>query len=207
MSYDPNQIESDLRRMCPAELDEALLARLDSCAQGTWKELDPAEVAFGKRLAGIGPAPLSAALTESLESLLSGVAFPKDGNIVPFPQQEVAPEPKRQRGWWSAAAVVALTGALSAFLVPTEKGPSQVAKLPSDRPVLSNSAAEKLVPAGFRSGLQEARDEGVVWQQNQPHRVLRVVYNERVTWKDAQGRTVELEQPRVEYILVPSKTD
>jgi hypothetical protein len=28
-----------------------------------------------------------------------------------------------------------------------------------------------------------------------------------VTLKDANGRTVQVEQPRVEYMLVPAKTD
>jgi hypothetical protein len=65
-----------------------------------------------------------------------------------------------------------------------------------------------LVPAGFDRGLSEASDEGVVWQSaNRPHRVLKVVYQERVTLKDSAGRTYQVEQPRVEYILVPAKTD
>jgi hypothetical protein len=34
-----------------------------------------------------------------------------------------------------------------------------------------------------------------------------VVYKDLVTLKDASGRTVQVEQPRVEYMLVPAKTD
>ena len=65
-----------------------------------------------------------------------------------------------------------------------------------------------LVPAGFNRGLSEASDEGVVWQANdQPHRVVKVVYIDKVTMKDGNGRTYQMERPRVEYILVPAKID
>jgi hypothetical protein len=37
--------------------------------------------------------------------------------------------------------------------------------------------------------------------------VVRVVYKDHVTLRDASGRTMEVEQPRVEYMLVPDKTD
>ena len=41
----------------------------------------------------------------------------------------------------------------------------------------------------------------------QPQRVLKVVYMDRVTLKDSAGRTYQVEQPRVEYILVPATAD
>jgi hypothetical protein len=69
-------------------------------------------------------------------------------------------------------------------------------------------ATGELIPASFKRGLSETRDEGVIWQTNeQPHRVLKVVYVDRATLKDAQGRTYQVEQPRVEYLLVPAQTD
>jgi hypothetical protein len=81
-----------------------------------------------------------------------------------------------------------------------------VASVPS-APV-TNSANGNFVPAGFNRGLSEVHDEGVVWKSNsQPHSVVRVVYKDLVTLKDANGRTVQVEQPRVEYMLVPAKTD
>ncbi|MCX6866861.1 MAG: hypothetical protein NTV46_11725, partial [Verrucomicrobia bacterium] len=65
-----------------------------------------------------------------------------------------------------------------------------------------------LIPAGITRGLSEARDEGVIWQANdQPHRVLKIIYMDRVTLKDTTGQTYQVDQPRVEYILVPAKTD
>lgn len=208
MSLDPTTPESDLRRLRPAALDESLLERLDACAAGTWKKLEPAEIAFEKKLNGFMPVQLSAALTASLEATLAGVAFPKEEKIVPFPKPEVT-TPRRQRGWWGAAAAVGLIGAFSALLVPM--GPDKTAGVtsaPVVRPANVSSSGDRLVPAGFNRGLREASDEGIVWKENdQPHRMLKVVYDERASFKDSQGRTVELEQPRVEYILVPEKTD
>ena len=48
----------------------------------------------------------------------------------------------------------------------------------------------------------------MIVQENQlPHRLLKVVYMDRVTLKDADGRTYQVEQPRIEYILVPATAD
>lgn len=208
MSLDPSNLESDLRGLRPAALDEALLARLEACAGDTWTALDPAELAFEKRLAAVAPGKLPAALTASLEAALAGVRFPNDEKIVPFPRQETT-TPRHKRGWRSAAAAVALTGAITAFMVPMnhDKGPV-AGSPPASRPVPSAAAGDKLTPAGFNRGLSEASDEGVIWQpNNQPQRVLKMVYMDRVTLRDPSGRTIEVEQPRVEYILVPAQTD
>ena len=208
MSLEPPTIESELRNLRPAALDEALLARLDACAGDTWTDLDPAELAFEKHLRGTTPAKLPAGLTASLEAALAGVRFPNEEKIVSFPKREVA-APRGNRGWWSAAAAVALTGAITAFLVPMNHRQAPVAvDSPKSSPAPSLTNSDKLIPAGFGSDLSEARDEGVIWQKNnRPHRVVKFVYMDRVTLKDASGATYQVEQPRVEYILVPAKTD
>jgi hypothetical protein len=208
MSLDPSTLESDLRQLRPAQLDESYLARLESCAEGTWKELGPAETAFEKHLRTSTPSRLPANLAASLEAALADVRFPNDEKIVPFPRHQTH-APSRNRGWWGAAAAVAVAGAVTAFMMPADHGTGPVAgSTPDSRITPSPNTPSKLVPAGFNRGLSEASDEGVIWQSDgQPHRVLKVVYMDRVTLKDANGSTVEVEQPRVEYILVPAKTD
>ena len=43
----------------------------------------------------------------------------------------------------------------------------------------------------------------MIWQSNQqPHRVLKVVYQDRVTYRDPSGKTYQVEQPRVEPLLL-----
>jgi hypothetical protein len=75
-------------------------------------------------------------------------------------------------------------------------------------PPITAPASLNLVPASFNRGLSEVHDEGVVWKSNnQPHTVVRVVYKDLITLKDANGRTFQVERPRIEYMLVPAKTD
>lgn len=203
MPADPSSIENDLRQLHAAALDDALLARLEACADGVWTRLSPAELEFEHRLRAIAPAPLPDSLMASLESKLAGVPFQAAApKIVRFPEAG-SRTARRSGGWWAAAAV-ALLGALAGSFVPFGSTEKPVAAAPSVRP----APAAPLVPAGFNRDLRETSDEGVIWHSSkQPHRVLKVVYQERVTLKDAAGRTYEVEQPRVEYILVPAKTD
>jgi hypothetical protein len=209
MSLDPASLDSDLRRLRPATLDERLLERLDACTEGNWTELSAAELAFEQRLRGQAPAALPASLMDSLVMTLSDVRFANEEKIVRFPHKE-ASSPRNNRGWWGAAAAVALTGAVTALMVPVKKqDPGPVAAFPHDPKITRPAnAGSPLLPAGFKRGLSEARDEGVIWQpDHRPHRVLKVVYQDRVTLKDAAGATYQVEQPRVEYILVPARTD
>lgn len=211
MSLDPSSLESELRQLRAAALNEALLARLEACAANTWTTLGPEEIRFEQQLLAIAPAKPPPALMASLETTLRDVSFPHAQNIVRLPTPQ-SPTPRHHRAWWSAAAAVALTGAITALLVPTRQNPANLAGAPAGRhttsPARTAKTSDPFIPAGFNRGLTEARDEGVVWQANtQPHRVLKVVYTERVTLKDAAGRNYQIEQPRVEYILVPAKSD
>jgi hypothetical protein len=209
MSLDPSSLESDLARLRPTALDESLLARLDACATDTWPHLQPAEIQFEQRLRAITPATLPFTQQTSLESALRDVPFPGIDHILPFPIQKPAAL-NHHRAWWSAAAAaVALIGAITALRVPINHHPDKLASTPPESRTTSPApVAPELVPAGITRGLSEARDEGVIWQSNdQPHRVLKIIYMDRVTLKDAAGHTYQVDQPRVEYILVPAKTD
>jgi hypothetical protein len=208
MSFDPSTLEADLRRLNAAPLDDSLLARLDACTEDSWSRLSPAETAAEHRLRAETPAALPASLMASLEEVVRNVPYPGDDKIVSFPS--VAPARRRQgKPWWATAAAVALTGVLTAFLVPVK--PVETASNTSNRDrsrIAASPAAGELVPAGFNSGLSEAVDQGVVWQADQqPHRVLKVVYKDVVTLKDTNGGTYQLERPRVEYFLVPANTN
>jgi hypothetical protein len=208
MSPDPSSLESELRQLRAAALDEALLARLEACTANTWTTLDPEQIRFEQQLLAIAPVKLPPTLMASLEASLHDLPFPNTQNIVPFPTPQ-AHTPRHHRAWWSAAAAVALTGALTALLVPIHPHPAKLAGAPAGtHPTAPARSSAPSIPAGFNRSLTEARDEGVVWQSNtQPHRVLKVIYADRVTLKDASGRNYQLEQPRVEYILVPANSD
>ena len=215
MSVDLSSLESTLGHLRPATLDPALLARLDACADRTWTGLSAAECALAKQLEARAPAPLPAALLAALEAIVCSVRFPAVANIVRFPDSRssalspLEPSPPHPRAWWSAAAAVALIGAAAAWWVPTRHAADALAASPpARRATLPARPPGQLIPAGFHRGLTEARDEGVIWPTHtQAQRVVRVVYQDRVTLKDSTGKTYQLEQPRVEYILVPANAD
>ncbi len=212
MASDPSpSLENDLRQLRAAALDESLLARIEACADGSIARLDPAELEFEQRLRGMIPKGLSPELLASLEATAATVPFPAaEPKIVHFPVREPASSQSVRRGrqWWGAAAAVALFGALAGWLVPSGNPVQPVAGSRPSAPLMRPNAPASLVPASFNRGLSVASDEGVIWHSSQqPHRVLKVVYQDRVTLKDAAGRTYQVEQPRVEYIFVPAKTD
>lgn len=214
MSSDTNPIDPDLRTLRAAALDDALLDRLDACANGQWTRLEPAELAFERSLKALAPAKLPASLMASLETITAGAPFPsEEAKILTFPEKNVATK-RTHRSGWAAAAAVAICGALTALMLPHGGGTNRLAhstNIPTPPPAASGDSAiqqDRLVPAGFNSGISETRDEGVVWAPNKtPHRVVRVVSVDKVTYKDASGRTYQIEKPRVDYILVPDKAD
>ena len=206
MNHDLHDLESSLAGLRPTGADSALLARLESAAEGTLTELTAAELRLESTLRGHRPLALPAEFFASLENVLASTPFPVGEKIVMFTKGNVAPKNIRRFRPMLAAAAVALLGAATALLVPpgatgTKSGGGVTSTSPP-RPLVG-----AFVPASYGNHVQTASDEGVVWQENRPHRVVRVVYNERASFINSDGKRVEVEQPRVEYILVPEKID
>ncbi len=208
MTPDPSSIEQDLNKLIPAALDETLLDRLDACTSNSLTRLNPDEIQFEGLLLSNKPFSLPAALMTSLEAIVSTTAFPQNENILPFPKPRTTTR-HVDRKWFAVAAAVALCGAITALLLPVQTKPRPLA---SSKPAPAAPHAlqhpESLVPASFNRELSEARDEGVVWRpNNNAQRVLKVVYKELRTYTAPDGRTYQIEQPRIEYILLPEKSD
>lgn len=219
-SSDSKELEKALRDLSPLALEADFLSRLEAAAEGTLTALTAAELRFEESLrATYKPQPLDTDFMSRLEGVVSNVAFPVDEKIVLFPKtapiSKTAKPSGRQRPMWAAAAAVAFIGAATALFMPAQKpAASPVVKNSTSAPSASLSSApvtnpnSHFVPAGFNRGLGDATDEGVVWHDPaKPHRVVRVTYLDRVTFKNAEGKTVEAVQPRTEYILVPEKMD
>jgi hypothetical protein len=207
MNSDLSSLEAQLRELRAVPLDDAFLTRLEDAAEGSLSALSSAQEGFEARLRNNSPLPLSADFLASLETILTGVPFPGEVKIVPFPRNRpVEVAAPRKRPIWAAAAAVALIGAASALWMPNEKPTAQLTQ--STTPSAPLVAVSNLVPASYNRGVSEVHDEGVVWKsKTQPHNLVRVVYKDRITLKDDKGRTYQVEQPRVEYLLVPAKTD
>lgn len=210
MNPDPSSLEAELRELQAATLDEAFLLRLEAAADGSLTRLTHEEIRFEALLRESRPATLSPDFLAKLEAIVHEVPFAVDEKIVLFPKANTSAHPRRSRPMWGAAAAVALIGAASALLIPTaSKAPENLARraAPVSQPAAPSSGGN-FVPASFGRGLSEVRDEGIVWKSNnQPHSVVRVVYKDKMTLKDEKGRTFQVEQPRVQYMLVPAKTD
>ena len=211
MNLDTPQIEELLRSMRPTRIPAGLRTRIESAIASAH---DPLQ----STIASSRPSPLPPALASRLEDALSRIPHPHSQKVVHFPATR--PQPTAAPAWkkWAVAAAVALMGATSALLVPNPPDgatasqattPTQPQPPPSARtPSPSAPNAGALVPAGYRRGLSEAKDEGIVWQpQYGPHRRLKLVYRELVTLRDPSGRVYQVERPRVEYVLVPAKVD
>lgn len=200
-------LEAELCDLKAVALDQAFLTRLEASAEGTWTELTYQELRFENLLRETRVAKLDPAFLAELEKAVRDVPFITDEKIVHFPKVLAPAAARRQRPIWAAAAAVALIGGASALLVPAGKTPQNAPRQTASAPT-TRSAANNFVPASFNRGLSEVRDEGVIWKSNnQPQRIVRVVYKDQVTLKDSKGRTAHVEQPRVEYMLVPAKTD
>lgn len=213
MKQDHASLEAELRTLQAAMLDDELLLRLEAAADGTQIQLTREELQFEESLRKISPARLSPDFLAQLEAVVHEVPFSVNEKIVLFPkgqQGKQAPAARGTRPMWGAAAAVAVIGAVSALMIPAGKAPQDVARQDSPRTSApsANTAPANLIPASFNRGVSEVSDQGIVWKSNnQPHSVVRVVYQDRITLKDASGRTYQVEQPKVKYMLVPAKAD
>jgi len=221
MSDDLQALEATLGGLRPAVLDRMLLARLEDSTNGYLTSLTPAEAQFDSALRQIRPASLSPAFLATLEATLThraATAATAASTLVAFPQPVPTPAAHSRHGhrpMLAAAAAVALLGAAAALFLPG-KGSPRIASAPTSHPTpaqpFSTAPAspnnQNFVPAAFNTGLSQVSDEGVLWQsKNQPQRVVKVVYWDRVTLVNPEGKKIECEVPRVEYILVPEKVD
>jgi hypothetical protein len=205
MNLEIEQIEELLRGMRPRAVSEERKRRIDTALTQAYAQ-DPLRSA----IASTRPSPLSTDLAKRLEESLSRIPHPDTRKVVHFPAHR---EKVTTPAWRKLAAVaaVAMLGATSALLIPynaTSEVPMAQAPPAARSAVAASINADSLVPAGYRRGLSEAKDEGIVWQPHYgPHRRLKLIYRELVTQRDASGRIYQVERPRVEYVLVPAKVD
>jgi hypothetical protein len=216
MKQDHSSLEAELRSLQAAMLDDELLQRLEAAADGTQTQLTREEIRFEEFLRQTSPARLSPDFLAELETVVRDVPFPVNEKILLFPKGQhgrQAPTARGNRPMWAAAAAVAVIGALSALMIPAGKPPVSGDVARQDTPPVSALLAAKtdtgnLIPASFNRGVSEVSDAGIVWKSNnQPHSLVRVVYQDRITLKDKDGRTYQVEQPKVKYMLVPAKAD
>ncbi len=214
MSKIPTIAEQKLADLQPNKLDEDFMSRLLASTDGSLTELTDAERQFETSLCKFSPPKLSSSFDSTLIDILNNTPFHVDEKIVLFHKStsraSAAPS-KFRRFNIAAAAAVALLGSLAAWITPTPNKetvvivPERIIQQPSP---ITTQTPSSFAPAGFKRSLSGTRDEGVIWNpSNRPHRVMRFTYMERVTMKNEKGELIQVEQPRVEYVVIPEKLD
>jgi len=194
MQRDDIALENALARTIPSRLNARLLDRLTRVLDSASAPVSAVDEDFVEMLSSRQPAAMSEPLMSRLASLAdaasAAIDMPRAEKVVPFRR-------------YAAAAAIALAGAVAALLAPINRNPPAVAE--QEAPATSGFSGNTrgFVPAAYERGLSDARTEGVIWRDNAPHRVLRIVYTDTITLRNEAGETVEVEQPRVEYIVVP----
>jgi hypothetical protein len=208
MEPEIQELEDTLKSLRPAASADDCMARLLAAVESRLPTADPA---LERDLARLRPAPLGGGVAERLLETVARVPFPVDEKVVLFPGA-TKPAAKRasRNSWIAAAAAVAVLGGFAAMMVegPTGSRTAPVAKSDGERRSAPVGDATGFVPAALGSGVQEASDEGVMWTKDgRPMRMVRVIYNDRVKYLNERGEIIEVERPRVEYLMVPEKID
>jgi hypothetical protein len=205
MNTEFQELEHRLSAMRPAAPDEGLLSRLEDAMEDRLALPVVEDARFEAMVRGAQPVKIPAALMASLESIVSSTPFPLDDNIVLFTKGSAAPRFKRRYRPIAAAAAVACLGAATALFMPTAPRESVAVEKHTGSAVNHALSAPGYVPASFGRNVEDASDEGVILKDGKPHRVMKIVYKEQGSFINAEGKRIEVEQPRVEYILVPEK--
>lgn len=203
MENEHPSLEAGLTALAPNALDEDFIIRLQGCAEGTWSSLLEDEIHFEHQLRAFPPAALDASYLDTLVAACSNASRTNQADVIQLGEHRPF---WKSRSGMAAAAAIALLGAVTALFVPhsTKKSPGTIANTAMPVPTVSSS---NFIPAGYNRNLSEARSEGVIWRNREPHRIVRIVYTERVTLNNSKGERIELEQPRVEYVIVPAEVD
>lgn len=208
MDSEFQDIEDALKAIRPASLAPASMDRFLAAVEGRGLASDPALRSVESSLESMTPRAVRSQVADAMLATVSAVPFPVDEKVVLFPgTSKPAGKSASRRPWYAAAAAVAVAGAFSAMMVdqPRVKSGSPVASVESRIPTRQPTG---FVPASVGSGLEEAKDEGVMWTNDgKPVRMVRVIYMDKAKYRNAQGKIIEVERPRVEYLMVPEKID
>jgi hypothetical protein len=204
MDEDFQELEATLKGMRPVAPDAACMDRLLAALE---RRMPAADVTMERELGKLSPSALAGGVQDRLLETVSRVPFPVNEKVVLFPgkSKPVEKAPAR-RSWLGAAAAVAVLGGFSALMMGPQQGSPKIANNPE--PEAPASPVRDLVPASVGSKVSEAQDEGLIWTRDgKPMRRVKVIYMDKVKYAGEDGKIVEMERPRVEWLLVPEKID
>jgi hypothetical protein len=205
MDAEFQELEDTLKGLRPAAPDAVCMERLLAAVESRLAAADPS---VERDLSRLTPVPLDPGAAVRMLETVSRVPFAVDEKVVLFPGPSKPAEKGRdRRSWIAAAAAVAVLGAFSAVMMESPDAPSRSVAEGGPVPRIT-SPASGFIPASVGSGVQDAKDEGVMWTPDgKPMRMVRVIYMDRVKYLNEAGKIIEVERPRVEYLMVPEKID
>lgn len=208
MDSEFQDIEDALKAIRPASLAPASMDRLLAAVEGRGLASDPALRSVESSLESLTPRTVRSQVADAMLATVSAVPFPVDEKVVLFPgASKPAEKSASRRPWYAAAAAVAVAGAFTAMMVEQPRAKSGIPVASADSAIPSRQPTG-FVPASVGSGLEEAKDEGVMWTNDgKPVRMVRVIYMDKAKYRNPQGEIIEFERPRVEYLMVPEKID
>jgi hypothetical protein len=216
------ELEQQLAGLEPSALTEDLLARMEQSVNHQQHpideegNLDELEVHLGQMAPSSMPMDMLGRMTRAMDRWHEHV--PVEEKVVSFGGRNPAPV-RRQfgAGMLSAAAAVAMLGAVTALVLPRFFHPAQsVGVVATDDRVVEpdfevTTVVEPrdawLLPDSLSHKVTNTSDRGIVMtRDNIPHRCIRVDYVDRLKVQDEEGREIEIERPSVDIMLFPVET-
>ncbi len=179
-------------------------------------ELDNDLKELEKHLAELSPTSLSEDMLSRMEDAMTSweIHLPVEEKIIPFQpiSENIAEEQPEQKvnnkshfPVWSAAAAVALMGAVGAvFMQDTTTGDNNAPIAFNQATPNSSEITAASLPKHFSHNLTNASNAGITYAGNdQPYKVIKIEYTKDVTSKDKAGKETTRKEPTFEFILLP----
>jgi len=161
------------------------------------------------KLADLTPKQMPENMLSRMEQAMASweTHLPVEEKIVPF-----NPAPSKQRNnlfiWSSAAAIILMAVIASVFMTsgsnysPTVAENKNSSSIP---PVIENSLALTKTTPELSRNITHASNEGITYagKNDQPFKVLRIEYTEKITTHDKDGKPITINKPCVEHVLIP----
>ena len=223
------ELEKQLRSIVPSSMSQDLLDRMEYSMHGTAKEsrsdssdLDDLETHLGQMAPASMPDDILGRMVRAMDRWHEHV--PVEEKVVPFGEsgdesEEATPSRKRYGGGMiSAAAAVAMLGAVTALVMPRVMNTSdfgssdatveETAVQDHQIPVFAEPRDAWIIPDSLSHKVTNTSDRGVVMSRdNTPHRCIRVEYVDRIKVQDEEGREIEIERSGVDIMLLPVETN
>ncbi len=219
-------IEEQLCQLNPGVLSPGMLDRMElvmgaATALSSGDDLTELEVHLDQMSPAAVPGDMLTRMCDAMDQWHEDSS--KQEKVIPFAADQRNSPRFLSGGMLSAAAAVAVLGAVAALVFPhvTSSQNSTIAdggspSQPFTEPAFSTpgiAPSEITQNATFTSDalshkVTSTRDRGVIFSEdNTPLRCIRIDYVDKITVTDKEGREIEIKTPGVDFMLIPVETN